>query len=164
MDVERVRKYVGKAFILAAGLGLILALAGCTKRQPTPPQLAPQPRPTRTVPAPVAKPEPEAAQKAVAQYLTALAAQDYAAAYALLSADSQKRHPEAVFTKDAKAGQVVYDLTGAKVSSATGQTAQVFVPLQQEEEAGGRIFSVVKEDGKWKVIYLSGKPFFPYAE
>jgi len=100
----------------------------------------------------------------VVRYLGALYEQDYPTAHNLLSAESRRRHTLEEFAREARSAQVLYDLAGARIESIGEQTAEVVVPLQQEEEPGAKAFAVVKEDGQWRVVYYRGKPFFPYEE
>lgn len=154
------RTSVTHGLIAGLGLSLLLGLAGCSRKPAPPPQLAPG----QTAQGALSKADQEAAQAAVIDYLRALYDQNYSRAYDLLSAASQQRHPKAAFTKEVTEGQVVYDLGQVEVEGRGPGRAEVIVALEQEEEPARKAFSTVKEAGRWKVVYLSGKPFFPYGE
>ncbi|NIM04356.1 MAG: hypothetical protein GTO55_00845 [Armatimonadetes bacterium] len=104
------------------------------------------------------------AKSTVIDYVRAIYAEDYQTAYALLSAESKRRHSEEAFAREAKAAFVLYDLEEARAESRGEDAAEVVMALQQEEEPGAKAFSVVKEDGEWKIVYYEGKPLFPYGE
>ncbi len=146
---------------LALGLlGLaVVALAGCSRRPVTPQPLSPrQPsRPVSPTPAPA-----DAAKAAVTDYLNALYEDDYPKAYSFLSLDSRSRHPLKEFEIDAKKTQVMYDLENAKVEHLTESRVEIVVPM--EEEPGSKSFLLIKEADTWKIVYQTGKPFFPYGE
>jgi hypothetical protein len=165
MKLPSVRKMVMCWLVAGLGLGLLFGLAGCGRKQVQPLPLTPRPKPAvAAAPALPTAQEMEAAKGVVTGYLQALYDQKYEEAYNLLTEESQKRHPLEAFSKEAKATQVLYDLKGIKAEGVKAGEVKVTVPLQQEEEPGTKGFSVLKEQGKWKVAYISGKPFFPYAE
>jgi len=100
----------------------------------------------------------------VVRYLGALYEQDYQAAHDLLSAESRRRHTLEEFAREARSAQVLYDLAGARAERIGEKTAEVVVPLQREEEPGAKAFAVINEGGQWRIVYYTGKPFFPYGE
>jgi hypothetical protein len=164
MKLSSVRKMAMCWLVAGLGLGLLLGLAGCGRKQVQPLPLTPRPKPVAVAPALPTAQEVEAAKGVVTGYLEALYDQKYEQAYNLLSEESQKRHPLEAFTKEAKGTQVLYDLKGLKAEGVKAGEVKVTVPLQQEEEPGTKGFFVTQEQGRWQVVYISGKPFFPYAE
>lgn len=150
---------------LSIGVGLSLILLGCS-REPPPPQLTPTPQPS--VPQAPDEQTPEeakaAARQVVGDYLEALYAQEYEKAYDYLSESSREAHSRDEFTSAAQEGQVIYDLETTEVKQLEDDTAEVIVALQEEEEPGSKSFEVKRESGRWKIVYIKGSPFFPYAE
>jgi hypothetical protein len=145
-----------------AALACAVALMGCPRRKPPPPR----PRVPRVQPA-------EAARRAVVAYMRHLQDGDYAAAHALLSAESRRRHPLDEFTRQAQEGITYFDLSSARAKLTAPGHAQV--ALQLEDDPSGATISVVQEGsrpppagsgppagGKWRVVYRGGRPGFPY--
>lgn len=85
---------------------------------------------------------------------------DYAAAYALLSVDSRKRHSHEEFERLAKQGVNLYDLSSA--SAALVKPDRVEVTLRMEEDPVEATIVAAKQGGKWYVVYTRGRPGLPY--
>jgi hypothetical protein len=119
-------------------------------------QLAPAP----PRPAPVAQPSP---REVVTSYVEALHRKDYRAAYALLSARSQQLHPYEGFVKLAEsAGAADLDLGAAREGEEKDGRVVVSVPIV--EDPAEAAFTMVRESGRWKVVFIGGLPLFPYAD
>jgi hypothetical protein len=157
--------------LAGAGLGLLIAIAGllvisaagCGSPQIKTPPPPPQKR-TQPVEAGPSGRDFTDAKQAVTNYLNALYDQNYTGAYALLSADSQSKHPEKEFKRNAAAASVSYDTAKAKAQSEGADRIKVIVEMQAEEEPGAKAFVLTKESGQWRIVYTSGTPFSPYAD
>ena len=152
--------------LFLAGLAVVFVLAGC--RNPFLPFKSPAPATPAVTPAvPTPAPSPRPATDAdgpaavVTAYLTALQDSRYQTAYDLLSRDSQRAHTRAQFEEVGKQGMPRYDLSGP-TATMTGDKAEVSVKFVEETGSGG--FTLVREDGAWKVAYRGGRPGQPYPE
>ena len=143
-------------------VALLVSLGGCRW-----PHLFEETPPAPPPPAPVTSashPQVDAGQTAiqtVTEYVTALNAHRFAAAYELLSRASQKHHTSATFAEQGKQGMPLYDLSTAQVT-VTGETALVSIRLQDDPATSG--FHLVRENEHWKVVYRGGVPGMPSAE
>jgi hypothetical protein len=149
--------------ILGAGLvlGLLVGLFGCARKPPAP--KVPVSNPGRPA-APNDKGASETAKQATTDYLQALTKGDTARAYDLLSEASRQGHSREDFEAAAKKARAGYALERAWTEKAGADRAEVIVPFLEGEEPGGKAFSLVKEKGQWKIIYLVGTPFSPYEK
>ena len=102
------------------------------------------------------------AETAVTEYLTALSDHNYAAAYSLLSRDSQSAHAPADFEQQGKQGMPLYDLETAKTIEVRNNTA--LVEVRQLEDPATHGFQLVREDEHWKIVYRGGTPGVPWDE
>jgi hypothetical protein len=136
--------------MVAAGLTCAALLAGCPRKQPP----APAPRP------PVQPQTAEAARGAVVGYLRHLYAGDHAAAHAMLNAESRRRHPLDEFTRQAKEGMTYFNLSSASVKFTGRERAEV--TLAVESDPATATILAVREEGAWRVVYVRGRPSFPY--
>jgi hypothetical protein len=149
--------------LMLLGLGLALLWTGCRK----PPafhetRLPHRPPPAATTPARSPSTDLSAeAQTTVTDYLQALQAQDFEAAYGLLAKRSQSFHTRADFTQQGKQGMPLYDLRTALVT-VRGTHAQVTLSFQ--EEPGSHAFHLTREGTRWRVVYRGGAPGMPYPE
>jgi len=131
-------------------------LAGC-RRKPPPPT------PTPPAPAPVVETPEQAAQagkSAVVAYLTHLEKGEYQAAHALLTAESQAEHPYEEFAEQAKESWPLYETDGASAKATAKERVVVSVPMVEDPARIPIVAS--KEQGKWRVVYLKGRPWTPY--
>jgi hypothetical protein len=140
--------------LAAIGLACAAVVAGCSRSKP--PSVAPRP----PAPGPAAASPSDQARDAVVAYMRYLQDGDYAAAYALLSAESRKRHPREEFERMAKQGVTLYDLSSARAALVKPDRAEV--TLRLEEDPVSATIVAVKQDGKWYVVYARGRPGFPY--
>ncbi|MHB9134529.1 MAG: nuclear transport factor 2 family protein [Armatimonadota bacterium] len=149
-----------RLLLVLVGVLTALLLGGC--RFPsffgnsTPPPSPPNP-PTTTDGVDLG----QQALQSVTDYVKALEANNYAAAYDLLSRDSQSRHSRADFEQKGKQGMPQYDFKTAK-ATVTGNTAKVEVTQLEEPASHG--FHLVREGKTWKIVYRGGSPGSPYAE
>jgi hypothetical protein len=123
-------------------------------------------RPAAPSPAPIPQ-RPQAgaatARQAVVGYVEALYRKDFRAAHELLSARSKQAHPFADFVARAEAGGGPnLDLAGAREGKEENGRTIVSVPV--EEDPAEAAFTAVREEGRWKVVYIGGAPWFPYPE
>jgi len=140
--------------LAAIGLLCVVFVPGCSRRKPRPvAPRPPAPRPTAATPA-------EQARNAVVAYMQHLQDGDYPAAYALLSAESRKRHPREEFERMAKQGVNLYDLSSAH--AALVKPDRVEVTLRMEEDPVEATVVAAKQGGKWYVVYTRGRPGVPY--
>lgn len=150
------RALIAVVLVLVAVVAVVLALRFFPSSS-TPPA-APRP--------PVRTPAPQSLQTPVAvvtSYLQALDRKDYRKAYDFLSADSRQLHPYDDFAARAEeAGSTDYDVAKAAEEPGAGNSVVVAVPMLEDPAKAG--FNLVKEDGAWKVVFISGTPAFPYAE
>ena len=103
-----------------------------------------------------------APQRVVLGYLEALERKEFGPAYAGLSKASQQAHPYQEFvTLAEKSGVPNYDLSGAG-EKMEDDKASVTVPMAEDPAEAS--FTMVKEDGAWKIVFIGGVPSFPYAE
>ncbi|HUU53386.1 MAG TPA: hypothetical protein VMY87_00570 [Armatimonadota bacterium] len=101
--------------------------------------------------------------EAVVLYVEALYRKDYEAAYEGLSSASQRAHPYEQFLERAETGQATnFDLAAAEAGEEVGGRVTVTVPLVEDPAEAG--FTTMREGGKWKVVFIGGEPWFPYAE
>ena len=128
-------------------------------------------RPTQTIstrsrPAPVRPtttaqgPSPMAA---ATSYIEALEQRKYETAWALLSKDSQEKHPYKDFVAQVeKTGVTEYDLSTARLAEGGNDEQQATVELQLKEDPAIAGFHMAREDGAWRIVYSEGSPSFPY--
>jgi hypothetical protein len=144
---------------LAAGLALIAVAAVIAL------VLAPDPlKPAAPLPPPQPRPAvPQAsARDVVVAYLEALYRKDYRAAYDHLSADSRRAHPYHEYLDLCERGEITDFDVEAAYEKHTGAGATVIaVPLAEDPAEAG--FVAVREGGEWKVVFIQGVPWFPYA-
>jgi len=139
--------------LAAIGVVCVAAGLGCSRGRP-------RHRVTRHAPPRAAQSEADAARAAVVDYLSALQAGDYRAAYALLSAESRKLHPTAQFERQARQGVTTYDLSSAQARLTGAGRAEVLLHLENDPASTAII--ALRESGKWRIVYLRGRPGFPY--
>jgi len=139
--------------LVLAALALLVAVYFGLRpaRQPPPPTPPVQP--------PAAN-APEAARHAVVSYMKHLQAGDYAAAHRLLTAESRQRHPLAEFERLARQGVTLYDLSSARAKLVRPDRAEVTIHLEGDPAEATII--AARRDGSWYVVYLRGRPGFPY--
>lgn len=142
--------------LLIVGLLAAVLLGGCPRR-----------RPTRTVPARPPAPKPaapvspaDAARDVVLAYLRDLQGGKFAAAYDSLSAESRRRHSLSDFSRKAAAGMTYFDPSSARVTLTNPARAEV--SLQLEDDPAVAKIVALQEGGKWRVVYLGGRPSWPY--
>ena len=100
------------------------------------------------------------AARAVISYLRALYQPDYQRAYALLSSASRRKYSYREFAAACRQGAADFELNvSPRVEKKDRGLA---VTLHLAEEPGTHSFLTVRENGEWKVVYLSGRPTFPY--
>jgi hypothetical protein len=139
--------------MIAAALIAVAILRFPSVRPPASPARPPSPPPQKTE---------SSAQQLVLGYLESLNKKDFRAAYSQLSKASQQAHTYEDFTSLAeKSGVPNYDLSAAR-EKTEGDRASVTVPLA--EDPAEATFTMVREDGAWKVVFIGGVPAFPYAE
>jgi len=148
--------------LVCVGVFAVIAMSGCRKISTFSGRPA---TPTPASPA-VERPVQPSTRNAlvvstIKQYLAALREHDYAAAYELLSRDSQSIHSRASFEQQGKQGMPLYDLETARVT-INGNQADVVI--QQLEDPATHDFHLVREDGEWHVVYRGGAPSQPYPE
>jgi len=131
---------------------LVAVFGGCARRA------APPVRPAPPRPAPGASLED--AKRTVVKYVQSLEAGDYAAAHALLTAESRKKHPLDEFRSQAGQEVTAYDLGKASVREGGPGKARVAVPL--EEDPATQNFALVREQNHWRIVYDRGRPWAPY--
>lgn len=149
-----------RTLCILVGVLTVVLIGGCKvpsffERPAPPPPVAP---------APPVTPTPDLSQQAldtVTAYLSALDAHNYAAAYKLLSRESQSGHTRAEFEKQGTKGMTPFDLKTARVA-VKGATATV--DLDQLEDPATHRFTLAREDGTWKVVYRVNVPYQPRAE
>lgn len=125
----------------------------------------PSPRAPSTEPTTVPEPPPTPADgtptEAVVSYLEALYGDEFLTAYGLLSEASREAHSQEEFVELCERGTVTnYDLESVREGSPEGNRVVVNVPLVEDPAEAG--FVTVEEDGDWKVVFISGAPWFPY--
>jgi hypothetical protein len=141
--------------LLLPSIVLVLAVAGgCARRAAPPMRLTP--------PKPAAKASLEDAKSTALKYVKSLQAEQYAAAHALLSAESKKKHPLDQFEAQAKQGISSYDLSRTTVKE--GGDGKAVVAIHLEEDPAAHAFVLVREKNEWRVVYDTGRPWAPYAE
>ena len=135
------------------------AAAGLTwylMRPVTPLPPPPPPKPVATLP------NPQEARAAVVTYLKALGDGRYQVAYRLLSEESRAAHSYEQFAAQARRVHISYDL--AAITHVQRRDAgHVTITVPQAEDPAPGAFEAVWEDGQWRVIFLGGNPWFPYA-
>lgn len=140
--------------VLLPSIALMVAvMAGCAR------QAAPPARPRASRPRAVAS--LDEAKRTVVKYVKSLESGDYAAAHALLTADSRKKHPLEEFREQAEQGMATYDLGRCFVKQGAGGRAVVTVPLV--EDPAMHNFVLVREHDQWRIAYDGGRPWAPYA-
>ncbi len=102
-------------------------------------------------------------RQAVMWYVEALYRNDYKSAYERLSARSREAHPYEDFVKLAESGEAT-DLDLAQATEGPEQDGRVVVSVPIPEDPAEASFTTVKEDGDWKVVFIGGAPWFPYAD
>ena len=138
--------------VAAAAAGLTWYLM----RPVTPPPPPPPPPPAATLP------KTEEAKDAVVAYLKALGDGRYRAAYKLLSEESRAAHSYEQFATQARRVHISYDLA-AITHLRRRDAGHVTITVPQAEDPAPGAFETVWEDGQWRVIFLGGNPWFPYA-
>lgn len=139
--------------LLVAAAVVIIAVLRLPVRRPPP---AARPRPH---PGPVAA----GAKEVVIAYLSALQKQDYRGAHAHLSAGSQAAHAFDSFARECeKAGFPSLDVEAAQEKAGEGGGTMVVVPMVEDPATAG--FTMVREKGEWKIVFVEGSPWFPYPE
>ena len=137
--------------ILAAAVVVAIVLIRFPAPESTPPPSAVRP------PAPV----PSTAREAVVAYLEALYRKDFRAAYEHLSSGSREAHPYDEFLKLCEKGEATnFDLAAAEEGPVEEGRVVVTVPLVEDPAEAG--FTMVNEEGRWKVVFTTGVPWFPY--
>lgn len=96
----------------------------------------------------------------VADYIHNLENGNYAAAHAVLTTASQRKHPIARFEAEAKESSIIYDFEKAQVQESPDGRAKVNVPLL--EDPAVKSFVLAREQGHWRIVYTSGRPWAPY--
>jgi len=137
--------------LVAVVIVAVVFFLGARDREPPTPPPTPPPSPEQAR---------EAAKKAVVAYMRHLEDGDYAAAHRLLSEASRKRHPLAGFRRQAEQGITYYDLSSARVKLTQPERAEV--TLQLEGDPASAAITAVREQDRWRVVYLRGRPGFPY--
>jgi hypothetical protein len=139
--------------LLVAAAVVIIAVLRLPVRRPG---AVVRPRPQRG-------PAAAGAKQVVIAYLRALQKQDYRTAYAHLSARSQGAHPFDSFAQDCqKAGFPSLDVEAAQEKTSEGGGTTVVVPMVEDPATAG--FTMVREKGEWKIVFVKGSPWFPYPE
>ena len=99
--------------------------------------------------------------EAVAAYLEALGEEDFQRAHGHLSARSREVHPYEEFVQMCRAGGgPSYDLAAAREEGSGTERVTVVVPVLQDGAEAG--FTAEREPDGWKVVFIGGKPWFPY--
>jgi hypothetical protein len=150
MKTRLVLIFVLVAAAAAAAIAIILV------RRPKPPD-------PLTVPAPPPQQQAQAAtpSEAVVGYLQALSESDFGAAYEHLSAASRSAHSYEEFAalcEESKGPSLDLESVAEHPTDADRVTVTVSV-LWDPAEAS---FSTVREDGAWRVVFIEGRPWFPY--
>ncbi len=121
----------------------------------------PKPTPRPPLPAPQPPPGPATPREAVAAYLEALYEGDLSTAYQHLSTRSREAHPYRQFVQLCREGPGPdLDLDAAQEHPVEEDHARVTVPML--EDVAEATFNTVLEDGAWRVVFIEGKPGFPY--
>lgn len=141
---------IGLAVLAAVVVIVVVFFAGPAKSPAPPGNVAPPPAGTAA----------EAARAVAVAYLQALQSGDYAAAHRLLSPASRRHHPLEEFESRAKEGVNFYDLASARVKLAAPDRAEV--TLHMEADPAAVTITVIRQEGRWYVVYLRGGPDFPY--
>jgi len=113
-----------------------------------------------TPPAPPVESEETQAARALVSYLRAVYEPDYERAYDFLSAASRRKHSLEEFADACRQGVTDFDLSAPPTTERKDGAIAATLPLA--EEPGAHSFLIVREEGGWKVVYLSGRPTFPY--
>jgi hypothetical protein len=124
---------------------------------------SPQAPPSEPPAGPATPPTPAAGTptEAVVSYLEALYGDEFLTAYGLLSEASREAHSQEEFVELCERGAVTnYDLESVREGSPEGNRVMVNVPLVEDPAEAG--FATVEEEGAWKVVFISGAPWFPY--
>jgi len=138
------------AALVAAAAAIILL------RRPEPPP--PTPRP---VPTPGQQTQAATPSEAVIGYLRALSDSDFRAAYGYLSEESRATHSYdefAALCQESEGPSLDLDSAAEHASDANRVTVTISM-LWDPAEAS---FTTVREDGAWRVVFIEGKPWFPY--
>jgi hypothetical protein len=138
--------------LLLIAIGLVLAVVFLV------PVERPALQPTRPTPPKTATQSPT---EVVVAYLEALARRDYRAAYDRLSRASQQKHPYDEFASLCETkGITAYDLRTAR--EERGEDGSVTVAVQLKEDVATAGFRMVKEEERWRVVFIGGIPSYPY--
>ena len=141
---------IGLALLAAVVIVVVVFLAG-PARPPAPPGSVAAPPPGTAA---------EAARAVAVAYLQALQSGDYAGAHRLLSPESRQRHPLQEFESRAKDAVNFFDLASARVKLAAPDRAEV--TLHMKADPAVVTITVIRQEGRWYVVYLRGGPDFPY--
>ncbi|UCC68616.1 MAG: DUF4878 domain-containing protein [Armatimonadota bacterium] len=152
MKKRRVLILVLMAAVVAAAIVVInLRSPDQPSSPPTPPRPpTPQPQPQASTPS-----------EAVVAYLEALSNADFGAAYEYLSSESRAAHPYEEFAalcKESKGPSL--DIGSAAEHRADSDRVTVTVSMLWDPAEAS--FTTVREDGAWRVVFIEGKPWFPY--
>ena len=147
---------VRRTAIALVALVVAWGLVGCRRKPPPPPPTPPAPAPVVETPEQAA----EAGKSAVVAYLTHLEKGEYEAAHALLTSESQAEHPYEEFAEQAKKSWPLYEKDGAAAKATDKERVVVSVP--KVEDPARIPFVTAKDGGKWRVVYLTGRPWTPY--
>lgn len=142
-------------FVLAA-VAAAAAIAIILVRRPKPPDPLPVPPP-----APPQQAQASTPSEAVVGYLQALSESDFGAAYEHLSAASHSAHPYEEFAalcEESKGPSLDLESVSEHPTESDRVTVTVSV-LWDPAEAS---FTTVREDGAWRVVFIEGRPWFPY--
>jgi hypothetical protein len=150
----------GLLVILVCGVAMLAAGCGRKPAASPPPGRSAPPRASANSPA---AQDLTTAKQAAVHYLDALYAQDFRTAYDLLSADSKRQHPEPAFKRSAAENQIQYEINGAAAEAGVRGSVRVAFDLDESEEPGSNALTLVKEQGKWRVVFEGGTPYYPYA-
>lgn len=135
---------------------VVAAVAVITLRKPKQPSPPPSPPP-----APQQHPQATGPTEAVVAYLKALSSDDFRAAHGYLSAESQVAHPYDEFValcQESKGPSL--DLGSASEHPADSDRVTVTVSMLWDPAEAS--FTTVREEGAWRVVFIEGKPWFPY--
>ncbi len=141
--------------VLAAAV-VAVAIAAIVLRKPA----QPSPPPPRPAP-PEQRPQATGPAEAVVAYLEALSDRDFRAAYEYLSAESRAAHPYDEFIalcEESKGPSL--DLGSASEHPAEGDRVTVIVSMLWDPAEAS--FTTEQEGGAWRVVFIKGKPWFPY--
>lgn len=112
-------------------------------------------------PPPSPPPAPASPKQVVQSYLTAMEREDYRAAYELLSGEYRKAHAADEFAALCKeSGAPALDTAAAVEQPAEAGRVVVMVPMVEDPAAAS--FTLVQEDGRWRILFRTGSPWFPY--